>query len=121
MKFKHYIFIIVAILLVIGVIALYSTAGANAGNRPEQFKLIDQIDIADVGGAQMYTDLIYDTKTLVVYLRTYGINRYSLTPYIMLDSFGCMAVGKYDPKTETIVPAEAFFLYDEDEDLEAFG
>lgn len=120
MKFKHYIFIIVAILLVIGVIALYSTAVANAGNRPEQFKLIDRIDISDVGGEQMYTDLIYDTKTLVVYLRTYGINRYSLTPYIMLDSFGCMTVGKYDPKTETIVPAEAFF-YDEDEDLEAFG
>ena len=46
--------------------------------------------------------LWYDRSTGVVYVLYYK----SITPYMMLDSFGCMTVGVYDEKTGMISPAE---------------
>lgn len=109
---KRFAVILIALMMITGV--------AFAEKTHRQFEVIEQLEVVNIRGSLVITDLVYDVDTLVVYYRVFGANGLSMTPYIMINSFGSATVGIYDPKTETIVPAEAFF-YDEDEDLEAFG
>ncbi len=109
---KKFVIILVALVL------LCSLAAADGV--PKRFEVIERVDEVSIRGALIITDLVYDVETLIVYYRTagYGVN---LTPYIMVNSFGSPTVGWYDPETGTISPVEAFFEYEEDDGVEAFG
>ena len=109
---KKFIAAMVAVCMMIG--------GCCAEGMPHRFETIEQVDVVNVRGALIITDMVYDIETHVVYYRTFGAYGCSLTPYVMIDSFGTATVGIYDTYTETIVPAEAYFMY-EDDDIEAVG
>ena len=109
---KKFIAATVAVCMMVG--------GCCAEGMPKCFETIEQVDVASIRGALIITDLVYDIETHVVYYRTFGAYGCSLTPYVMIDSFGTATVGIYDTHTETIVPAEAYFMY-EDDDIEAVG
>lgn len=111
---KRFVVILIVLMMITGI--------ASAEKDHRQFEVIEQLEVVNIRGSLVITDLVYDVDTLVVYYRIFGANGLSLTPYIMLNSFGSATVGIYDPKTEVIVPAESYFLYEEEDDgMEAFG
>ena len=111
-KVKKFFAILAVAVLLCGV------ACADGMNR--RFDVIEQVEIVNIRGMLYMTDLVYDVETLIVYYRTIGYG-VSLTPYIMVNSFGSPTVGWYDPETKSIEPVEAFFEYEEDNGVEAFG
>lgn len=94
---------------------------ASADGIDRRFEVIEQVETVNIRGMLYITDLVYDVETLIVYYRTIGGYGVSLTPYIMVNSFGSPTVGWYDPETKSIEPVEAFFEYEEDDGMEAFG
>ena len=62
------------------------------------FEKICMVDLVN----DWQTSLWYDRSTGIVYI----VYAKSMTPYMMLDSFGCMTVGVFDEKTGMINPAE---------------
>ena len=107
--------------LVIMVVAVLLCCVACADGMDRRFEVIEHVDEVNIRGALIITDLVYDMETMIVYYRTIGTYQYSLTPYIMVNSFGSPTVGWYDPETKSIEPVEAFFEYEEDNGVEAFG
>ena len=108
---KKFAIILVALILLCSL--------ATAEGAPRRFEVIERVDEVNIRGTLLITDLVYDTETYVVYYRVYGEYRFSLTPYIMVDTFGSPTVGVYDPRTDTIEPLEPYLEYDDG--LEAFG
>ena len=111
---KRFAVILIALMMITGI--------ASAEKAHQQFEVIEQLEAVNIRGSLVITDLVYDVDTLVVYYRVFGANGLSMTPYIMINSFGSATVGIYDPKTEVIVPAESYFLYEEEDDgIQAVG
>ena len=107
---------------VILIVLMMITGIASAEKAHRQFEVIEQLEVVNIRGSLVITDLVYDIDTLVVYYRVFGANGLSMTPYIMINSCGSATVGIYDPKTEVIVPAESYFLYEEEDDgIQAVG
>lgn len=108
-----------ALIFMTVVVLLCGVATADGTHR--RFEVIEQVEAVNIHGALLITDLVYDVETLIVYYRTIGAGGLSMTPYIMVNSFGSPTVGWYDPETKIIEPVEAFFEYEEDDGVEAFG
>ena len=108
---KKFVLILAALTLLCGL--------AAAEEKLNRFEFIERVDEVNIRGTLLITDLVDDVETYVVYIRTFGEYRYSLTPYIMVDSFGSATVGVYDPRTDTIEPLEPYLEYDDG--MEAFG
>lgn len=107
--------------LAILAVAVLLCGVACADSMSRRFEVIEQVETVNIRGMLYITDLVYDVETLIVYYRTIGAGGLSMTPYIMVNSFGSPTVGWYDPETKSIEPVEAFFEYEEDDGVEAFG
>lgn len=106
--------------LAILAVAVLLCGVACADGMDRRFEVIERVETVNIRGMLYFTDLVYDVETLIVYYRTIGYGA-NLTPYIMVNSFGSPTVGWYDPETKSIEPVEAFFEYEEDDGMEAFG
>lgn len=107
------------LVFMVAVVLLCGVATADGAHR--RFEVIEQVETVNIRGMLYMIDLVYDVETLIVYYRTIGGYGVNLTPYIMVNSFGSPTVGWYDPETKSIEPVEAFFEYEEDDGVEAFG
>ena len=71
-----------------------------------RFEEIRHDDYTAPNGSHIREYLVYDKQTKLVYIYSIAHDCFSITPYMMRDSYGMITVGIYDLDTCVIKPAE---------------